>query len=542
MSLDKLYEIFREAIPHLGELPDIRESVMNCTFPTAWNAETQFQFEIDSLVPDMRQQIGGPTCNVFMAALYPFVATDRFPVTVADLEEVAYKFPLLVWIAICTSSSVARLYSFSDFYYYVGANMPEGSFWRPAESSATMAASVSNISRAYAKYVMWGKILYLPSETVDPLDECISKKLFGSFTRSECGAEIQKVDKRYILPLLRHATQYDELARLLPGNVAASNHYTNSAFYANGQRELDIGSIVLILRRATHSEANKTLSTYLRNILDVRAKEEGISLTAIAMATESAGIYPAVSGTLQALIMDTRIIWGSGPQMAILFQLSLPAIYEAFRSGFPHPNEKHKEYVLRKALSYYMNRLSPDMPRSARIHLVWNAIQFLTEVDFVALGRKRTSRDQLLKLIDETIPDLVSGLNLEEVKKKVSFDQLCSLIHVIIFSSSSLDYEKVFGGHVRAVSKIDDKNVTIGIYDLSKNHWVLSIPFYEKMMRLEGYSAERLLQDATNQEDPALLDFLLTKVKLDPMLIDPLHVSHCFKRIADYLNSSSYYK
>lgn len=195
MSLLDFKKLCDAARSHLASLPDIREHMLDCAFVTEWDPVIELEHEMDAITAEMSYQACTDTAIIL---LYILADKDHLTEIGATLysrklqemiDAFMLKYPLLLWILISgesTSERAAPLCSHSAFVYLVAAELPTESPWRPEALHFLMLTGkcylMPPISKACACYLLWGKIKYLPGETIDPLHVRIRESLFKENT------------------------------------------------------------------------------------------------------------------------------------------------------------------------------------------------------------------------------------------------------------------------------------------------------------------------------------------------------------------------
>lgn len=233
-------------------------------------------------------------------------------------------------------------------------------------------------------------------------------------------------------------------------------------------------------------------------------------------------------------------------QLAVLFQTSLPEKYQYRIDRFrctQHP------FVIEKALQYFTKSLSPELSGYRQKKIVWEPLHCLAPADFAGLLEKRQYREPLLELVQSTIEEVAIAprLNYNEpitpeldwsgLEKTATSEQLCSLAWLLVFHNCLAGHWDLGLQHIRVVSEIEDRDTTVFVYLLSRIRSKVPAAFYRRLVKLPGYTHDKLVSDAVELDDAKFLDFLLGDLRVDASLVDPLRASGQ-KQVREYLNRS----
>lgn len=186
MSLEQLATLFQKYKHDIHLLPDIREHLVDANFLLAWDAEQELKFEVKSLMTELfNDDPQVIQIALFFSEAISLRKDSSYSPLISVLENIHFRYPVLVWICMRASECIAELYSYSSFIYYAMGELPTENPWHlqfsPMLGAAQRERKDKTETRAYLKYRHFGHCPYFPSEQVDPYHVSIATKLFGSF-------------------------------------------------------------------------------------------------------------------------------------------------------------------------------------------------------------------------------------------------------------------------------------------------------------------------------------------------------------------------
>lgn len=195
MSLKELRQICDNAKPHLLQLPDVREHLLLSKHQKEWNATEQLDFELQSLREGCRQDFSSLDVRTVAAAITCTSEAQQLAVYAENserlrpaklrivLDRLYFQYPVLMWILMRKRPALVFEYVHRDFIFYVTGELPEDSPWHLKivrwERDGHKADPLLE-SRAALKYWMFGQIVYLPGEALDPLHADVQREVFGT--------------------------------------------------------------------------------------------------------------------------------------------------------------------------------------------------------------------------------------------------------------------------------------------------------------------------------------------------------------------------
>lgn len=241
MSFSDLERLCEAASNHLESLPDVRENRLLSHVHEEWNPLAQVQSELaslkaelSSLIPELR--LASRCCETALILSDIMTGSDYlyrtgapiFSAKQRDLLSAFYlEYPAITWILLANYPTAVLLYSYSNFIFYVMSELDD-EYWKPHPDLLEDSGIAYPMSRSCAKYLLWKRIFYFPTETIDPLHDTICKKLFSRHSSRLTYASAEISNNNFLTVILRFLTsrQRKTAACCLPASLSDRNLYT----------------------------------------------------------------------------------------------------------------------------------------------------------------------------------------------------------------------------------------------------------------------------------------------------------------------------
>lgn len=515
MSMHKLLELCEAAAPYLSELPDIREHLLLTTFKKEWNPEEELQFELDSIAAELRLTRCGESTLVLYdllegtSYLENYQASKRTEV----LDTFLFKYPLLVWILVTAHGKTADVYKHNNFIFYVAARLSANSHWRlkiRGVSAGAPRIRSCNMSRACAKYVLWGHIVYLPGEKVDPVDQAVGMRLFGSFAKED--ANLGRVsDALPLSVLLSYTASWDIVAAELPDSIGAQLIKTALQKECGFQYiEYYDAESVAYLARINHSFF---ITAYIRYIAQ-------IDELAPAVPDRIARVFSYLSSDSQALAYARYSIsthpWTLSPtKMGKTLSLLCSGQKVPDVRNYP---EDWLELSESESLLFFARQALNKSLRKAQYRtkmLVWAVLCFLRPADVSLIAEDPEYKERLQRAACQQVAD-------QELVSQLPLTALFSCAWISACPAITSENSSILEAHVSELSKagILYPHLCNRLYKCVHYKGQLSAGFYSSMLAFDPSVKRRLLEDAGNHS--SMVRILLGELKVDISDEDPL--------------------